>query len=452
MERALSAPAPAAGSRIGAALGLVGLILAIAPLAPIHARQSPFPGPADSAAAARQVHQLALAAFRGGNLKQAMLLADSAQRFWPVQPAYLSTLASMAARAGDTATAAFALERIARLGGVHPVDRDPAFAALASTPPVLRARAMLDANRVEQRHSTAEPPVGPPDFFAEGIAVAADGNWYLGSIRHRKVIRRDGQGRVADLTSARDGLWAVMGLALTPDETALWIATATLPQMTAYDSSLAGRSQLVRVDLAQGRVVQRVAIPGGARGATIGDILVAPDGTVYASDTRGQAIWALPAGGSVPRMVAQHPLIRSPQGLVLSRDGARLLVADYSHGIVSVHLASGEVGLLPSPPETTTTGSDGLVRYGRDLVAIQNGGVVPRVVRLRLDADERRIVAVEVLDRHLTVADEPTTGAVRGDQFYYIANSQWEKRREDGTPREGVTLHPTVVLRLGLQR
>lgn len=378
------------------------------PSTPMHGRQGPLPGPADSAAAARQVHQLAMAAFRGGNFKRALILADSAQRFWPSQPAYLATLASLAARADDTLKAAASLEQMARLGANHPVDRDPGFAALASAPRVARARGLLEANRVDDRRSSAERPVGPADFFAEGIAIGRDGTWYLGSVRHRKVIRRDASGQVSNLISERDGLWSVLGLALTPDGSALWLASAALTQMAGYDSSLAGRSELVRVDLASGQVVQRVAIPGGDRGATIGDILVAPDGTLYASDIRGQAIWVLPAGGSVPRMLRRHPLIRSPQGLVLSRDGERLLVADYSHGVIGIHLTTGDVKLLAAPLGTTTIGADGLARHGEDLIAIQNGGVVPRVVRLRLDSAEQRITAVEVLDRHLSVADEPS--------------------------------------------
>jgi sugar lactone lactonase YvrE len=343
-----------------------------------------------------------------------------------------------------------ALSQLTAIGASHPLDADPAFQTMRSAPPILavveHARSVLGS----WANSRVEATIGPADFFAEGVARGADGSLYLTSVRHGRVVRRLPGGHEADLLRAGEELWAVSGIGLAPDGESLWVSSNAIPQWAGYDSTLEGRSELIRLSISGG-VMHRVAVPGGAAGAMIGDLLVTPDGGVYGSDTRGQAIWYLEPGGSAPRVVARHPLVRSPQGLVPSGDGVRLLVADYSHGILMVDPRSGAVEPLPFPEGTTLLGIDGLARHGGDLIAIQNGGVVPRVLRLRLDAGETRVVAVEVIDRHLAVADEPTLGVVAGDDFYYVANSQWEKRGEDGTPREGVTLRPTVILRLSLR-
>jgi len=434
-----------------ARLGLILVTVLVIPFEMLNGQDRSHPV-ADSAAAARRFYQEATAAFRSGNIKKASELADSAQRSWPAQTAYLAAWASLAARLGDTVTAARALERVASLGGTHPVERDPAFQAIVEAPAIARARQLLAANLTDLVRSTPAATVGDGDLFAESLALGPEGTLFVGSVRQRTVVRRTPAGVETDLTSGGDSLWAVLGLGLTADGGSLWLASSAVSQMVGYDSTLEGRSELVRVSLATGRVTRRVPIPSGERGATLGDILVARDGTVYASDTRGPTIWVLPPGASEPRLLARHPLIRSPQGLVLSRDGTRLLVTDYSHGVLSIHLADGRVDRLPFPADVTVLGIDGLARHGGDLIGIQNGGVAPRVLRLRLDPSEQRILAVEVIDRHLSVADEPTVGVVLGDHFFYVASSQWGKRHDDGTPRSGAALIPTVILRLPLAR
>jgi hypothetical protein len=55
-----------------------------------------------------------------------------------------------------------------------------------------------------------------------------------------------------------------------------------------------------------------------------------------------------------------------------------------------------------------------------------------------------------VLERAHPAFDEPTLGVVVGDDFYYIADGQWERFGEDGTVADAGALRPTVVLRLGL--
>jgi hypothetical protein len=298
--------------------------------------------------------------------------------------------------------------------------------------------------------SSAAAAIGPADYFAEGVTIGPDGSMYLGSIRQRRVLRRHPDGRESDLTPAGSGLWAISGLAMAPDGRSLWLTSNAIPQMDGYTPALEGRAELVRVATEDGRVLDRIPVSAETGGAMLGDLVIAPDGGIYASDTRGQVIWHLAPGTTSARVIARHPLLRSPQGLVSAEDGHGLLVADYSHGLLRIDPTSGAVTPLAVPPGITVLGIDGLMRHGRDLIAIQNGGVVPRVLRIRLDDAERRVTAIEVIDRNVGVADEPTIGVVVGEELFYVANSQWEKRTEDGSPLPGAVLAPTVILRLPL--
>lgn len=404
----------------------------------------------DSAAVARQRYQEALAQFRGGDQRAGLATALSAASAWPSQPAYHSLVATMAARIGDTTAAVQALDRLAALGARHPVERDPAFDAIRASPAVLRAvRQMADATRPEPRSSLGAA-FGPAEFFAEGLAVGPDGTVYIGSIHHRRVLGQSPDGQVAELVGDPDSVWAISGLAVAADSRSLWLTSNAIPQMQGYDSTLDGRAELVQVALADGRVLARIPVGHDRGGAMLGDLVLAGDGTLYASDTRGQALWRVRPGAREAVLLATHPLLRSPQGMVLTADGTGLLVADYSHGLLRVELTTGAVVALEVPQGMTVLGIDGLARHGRDLIAIQNGGVVPRVVRIRMDAHESHVLSLDVLDRNTGVADEPTLGVVAGDDYLYVANSQWEKRGEDGTPLPGAKLTPTMILRLPL--
>lgn len=404
----------------------------------------------DSAAAGREHYRQSVQSARAGDLRAALAAAERAVRAWPAQPAYHSRLASVAAQLGDPVAAARALERLTQLGARYPVEEDPAFEAVRSSSPIRRAVDQMSAATRPLVRSTVAAVIGPTDWFAEGIAVGPDGTMYVGSIRRRQVLVRSRDGREAELVPRTERLWAVSGLALAPDGNSLWITSNAIPQMEGYDSTMAGAAEVVQVGLPDGQVLARIVVGAERGGAMLGDLVLAPDGTVYLSDSRGQGIWRVRPGARSAELMAHHPLLRSPQGMALSAGGGALLVADYSHGLLRVDLATGQVVALPAPAGVTLLGIDGLARHGLDLVAIQNGGVVPRVVRIRLDGAEAAVRSVEVLDRNTPVADEPTLGVVVGDDFLYVANSQWEKRDEDGTPLPGAVLLPTVILRLPL--
>ena len=103
------------------------------------------------------------------------------------------------------------------------------------------------------------------------------------------------------------------------------------------------------------------------------------------------------------------------------------------------------------PAGATSLGLDGILLDGRSIVGIQNGLAPPRVVRFTLDQAGERVVATEVLDRHLPLADEPTNVTRLNNDLIYIANSQWEKYADDGSRRPGTRLGPTVLLALPLR-
>jgi hypothetical protein len=162
-------------------------------------------------------------------------------------------------------------------------------------------------------------------------------------------------------------------------------------------------------------------------------------------------LYRLPRGADeVERISSPH--FRSLQGIAPTPDGRAVYVADYSHGIMRLDLRTGDVIRVADAPRSTSLGCDGIVWYRGSIIAIQNGVSPARVVRFVLDPTGARFARAEVIDRNAAVADEPTIGEIVGRDFVYVANSQWEKHRDDGTVAPGARLTPPVLLAVPLSR
>jgi hypothetical protein len=230
----------------------------------------------------------------------------------------------------------------------------------------------------------------------------------------------------------------------------LWVAAAAIPQMVGFDSAQDGRSGLFRYDLDSGRLTGRFLVPPDSVGHLLGDLTVARNGDVYASDSRAPIVWRLQAGTDSLEAFIESPLILSAQGLALSPDEGTLYLADYARGILRITLASRSPALLPARSGVVAIGVDGLYLVGNRLIGIQNGMEPHRVVALSVAARGDSLIGLEVLERRHPAHAEPTLGVVVERDLYYIANSQWERFGETGTAERPDELASPTVLRLRL--
>ena len=211
-----------------------------------------------------------------------------------------------------------------------------------------------------------------------------------------------------------------------------------------------GLLELFRYDLSTVRLTGRALISSDGAAHLLGDLTIARNGDVYASDSRAPVVWRLLGGADSLERLVESPLILSAQGLALSEDERTLFLADYSRGTPKIDLASQRVTLLPSRDGVVALGIDGLYRDGGTLIGIQNGMEPHRVVRLTLDARGDSLVGSEVLERLHPAYAEPTLGVLVGRDLYYVANSQWERFGETGAVARPDELVPPAVLRLRL--
>jgi hypothetical protein len=126
----------------------------------------------------------------------------------------------------------------------------------------------------------------------------------------------------------------------------------------------------------------------------------------------------------------------SPQTAALSVDQKLLYVPDYVAGIARVRLSDGNVEWLSSKSPVALDGIDGLYTRDNRLIAIQNGTSPERIVSLHLSAPTK-VDGCEVLEANWADLGDPTHGVVVGDDFYFIANSGWDRVDRNGTMTAG---------------
>lgn len=416
----------------------------------------PLPAVAQRAEAAADARRLHAAATRLVTAGDTLAAADSllaAAHAWTLQPAYTLAAARLAAVAGRHDTALALLERATRRGHAWNA-ANPAFASLAESS---RFHAVAAASRQLQEPLTKSSVFRTlPDSSLHPEGVAFDprtGRVFVSSVRQRKVVVIERDGRVRDFVASSAGLDAVFGMVVDTARQRLWLATGHTVEQAGAPRRRDAASELVAVDLADGTIRERWELPDSSVPHLLGDVVLAPDGSVYATDSRTPAIYRVAAtpGAVLERVGWWHDDWVSLQGLAFTPDGRTAWVADWTVGLYHVDLASGTVTPIESDDATFSLGVDGLYAIGdRQLVALQNGIAPPRAVRFDLDPSGTRIVGSVVLDRHLPVAIEPTLGVLIDGALLYVANSPWGLYGPGGAPDPARPWPRPALLRLPL--
>jgi sugar lactone lactonase YvrE len=273
--------------------------------------------------------------------------------------------------------------------------------------------------------------------LVEGIAWDSETNrLFAATVVSRALLVREPLGWVKV-----EGLDAgsLFGLAIDRRRDLLWLASGRVEQTPSPETAFRG---LIAVDLNSLMPARRLPAPDDGSPA---DIAVGADGTVYASDPVSGAVYRARPGDAALGVLVPPGRLRSPQGLVPAADGRRLYVSDYTRGIAIVSLADGSVTRLEADVATMLDGIDGLTAWRGGLIAIQNGTGPRRILFLTLSRDGRRIRRVRVLESNHEEWGEPTLGFVRGDQFLYVADAQWERYGAGGVPADAEPPRPTAI-------
>ena len=387
----------------------------------------------------------ALEAGDTGGFLAGMARADSLR---PGHPTLRYHLARAMAMNGESDGAMSILKGLADAGMRVTLD-DAAFDGLREDPAFAVLQADFDVLGEPRMDGFEAYRGSDADLQPEGLA-RLDGAFLMGSVHKARIVT---QGKPQDGSRNRSrngGIWAdtegysAMGMELSGGR--LWSAQTMTPEGDAPDS-LAGRSRVVAYDM-EGRPAVVLA-PSDTLDHWFGDLTVAPDGTVYVSDSRAPGIYRIKDGMLEPIVVGDP--FTSPQGLAWM-DGA-LYVADYSSGIFRLDPTRRTVKWLETPSDAVLLGIDGLEADPdrRRLLGIQNGTNPTRVVTIPVKGV--RIGRVGWMNAAHPDHHDPTLGLVQNDTLFYVANSQWPLFAPGIPPETGALLRqPPVILAIPLDQ
>lgn len=275
--------------------------------------------------------------------------------------------------------------------------------------------------------------------IVEGLAYLPDQQQlYLTSIHDGKVIAMSPEG-ARDVINFRPGV-AAYGLGLR--DGTLYAATVHSRLTQGYDPAKPINSKIVAFSAADGKVLRAVSDPA-KKDREFGHLLLGRD-DLYVTDTAHGEVLRLTGYGDTLETLIPEGYMDSPQGLAENADATALMVTDFTSGLYRVDLTTGAMARLLPPADGNLLGITSLSRYGNDLIAVQNGLKPNRILRLHMSADWNQVDSVEILLRSPKLLSQPTQGTVAGDEFVFVADSQWSNLDDQGNVKSDAPA-PAVI-------
>jgi hypothetical protein len=355
----------------------------------------------------------------------------------PSHPGVAYQMARAFVRTGAPDSAVVWLARLGRMGDTRDPNTDSVFATLRTRSGYADARNRLLANRLPILDGKLAFDLDDPDFVPEAIAYDSTRRRFVaGSLAKRLIAAVSTDGTTSAFIAHTPEILRVVGIHIDAPRGRLWFATWA-PDTTPRADSTEPPSitRLFLAELATGRIVRSWGPDGGRPGHLLNDFVVMDDGSLFITDTERGSIYRLRSPADTIELFVQPDPGRfnSANGITSTPDGRTLYVA-FLEGLARVDVGTREVALLPSPDSVSTASIDGLYWYRGGFIAVQGVPTLERVVKYALSADGRAITSGAVLERGQPVVRQPTTGALVGSRFYYIANSQYGRLNDRGGP------------------
>ena len=421
--RRLNSPQTGAAMKCAAAIALAALLTA-----PAHARSY------------EEIMREANAAFEAEDFKTAADRLDEAQAARPYSLFLTRNRVLTRILTGRMTEAIAIAQEIADRGLVLETPPNDAFDKMRADPAFSPVAARMAANAEPKGEPRVVAAYAEVSLLPEAFSVAKN-KTLIGSARTGDI--RNAAAKLEPFAKLDGGVFDIE-----QRKNAVYVA---VNNQLAYERRGDSPRFAAIVELDPRSGTEKARHSFGPEPSLIGDIEIAKNGRIFASDSLTPRIFSIDRekatqfGGAVTREFTD-PRFVNLQGIALDETHERLYVADYLAGLFVIDIKSGKADLIANPADAHLGGIDGLYLYKGDLIGVQNGASPQRIIRIDLDKAGVTAMSLDVLQQALPEWNEPTHGAVASDDFIYIATSNWPAYDDTGNAREGATLAPLRLM------
>ena len=292
-------------------------------------------------------------------------------------PRYMLSVATIEARLGHKDEAFKWIEKYVATGLSFDPSRDEDLKALMAAGTGEKVAALMKEHSLPVTNAEFVCELPQADTMPEDIAylkafrsAKSAGSFYVSSIQHHTIysvsLPKAGSRECAmeELPLPPEAKrWPTLAISADPKRNVLWVTASAMPGFSGIPKEDEGKALLMEIDAKSGKVLHRFD-PGTTGPAVLGDMCVTDQGTVYVTDSIGGGVYRLHGDLQTAKLEKIADGLFSPQTPVLSRDGKRLFVADYTMGIAVIDLPSGGRRARPIR-KTQIPAASGECRRGR---------------------------------------------------------------------------------------
>lgn len=309
----------------------------------------------------------------------------------------------------------------------------------------------IDALRKPVQNSSVAFIIPERDLIPEGTAFDdSTGQLFISSAYKRKIKRIYPDGKSDDLVAEKqDGLLGIAGMEVDAKRRVIWVNSCRNPNMPIAEGEQEEALTTVvhQFDLRTGKLIRKYPGPKGEH--FFNDLTVDREGNVYITDTQSGEIYWIPKTSDSLEIFLKPLNVFFLNGITKSSDDRYLFVA-HGSGILLIDRATRVHQALTHSELIPLGGIDGLAFYDRVLIAHQSG-VVGRIKKFHLSSDMKSVTGVTTIEANNPHFDQPTTGEIGGDWYYYIANAQLRSGFKNGKIKPLDQLKDVVILKTKLK-
>lgn len=295
------------------------------------------------------------------------------------------------------------------------------------------------------------------DVLPESIAYDSIKNeFYIGSTRKGKIIKVSKNGEHEDfILRKQDGLWMVIGIKIDSKRRHLWVCSSGGDNLEGYalkDDKEGRPAGIFKFDLDTKKLLKKYILNTPGEVHFFNDLIITQNGDVYITHMfSDHSLYKISMTDDRLEKFSSLEGIQYPNGITLSNDESKIYIA-HSEGVSVMDLSNKSLKLLPTPEAVKLAkreSIDGLYFYKNSLIGIQTD--TKTVIQLTLDTSATKIIKATPLEVNHPMMNNPTTGVLLEDQFYYVANAQFGSFNEDGSLFPPEKLYEVCILRLRLK-